>query len=450
MDVAVEDEIVTIESRRVYRAIEREVTDIPLTEMIVNKGQLDLYEDVQAKQYFTFTLKKDKIVLLAGNHIGLIPLNSKVALLVEPKIARQNWLHIVGKAEAYIRDINYLRHYSRSDTTSRSIVEFLSRTLVKQLEPIILQGILRQYKPEKYITSFPRGRILIGKSIKHVWPYRHHQAVEVEQYCLTKDNAYNQLLKYALHLSVGNLSTLLGNSSQKTPDIEKELRRLFPIINELEDLLLKIPLNPNTENYIPEVMTSLERDSIPDTRYYYRDACKTALLIVESSGLIPTIEDKKKEEIMPSFVINMEDIFEDYCRNLLHDSAQRNNWLSVIHGKKDKKKLFTGDNADQREAEPDVVIELTNGEKYPIEIKYKSDPNRENINQAITYALAYNKSKAFLVCFTDKDQGSGWNYMGNVGNQIDLWVYHINLESLNIEQEEVNYTTEIDNKIRQI
>jgi 5-methylcytosine-specific restriction enzyme subunit McrC len=152
----------------ILEAIERKYTetDLPLSKVMTSDGRFDLYPDV--RKFFSFSSKEDKLTLLASNYVGLIPLNARVALRVEPKIARENWLYIVGKAEGYLKGLAYLRDYSLAERASDSLTEFLARALILQMATIEHQGLYRRYQGREEITSFPRGRILIDESIKKV------------------------------------------------------------------------------------------------------------------------------------------------------------------------------------------------------------------------------------------------------------------------------------------
>lgn len=427
-------------TRKVYPAIERSEANIPLVDVMCG-DRLDIYEDIQSNQYFNFSLRGDRLVLLAGNHIGLIPLNDKIALLVEPKVARDNWLHIVGKANGYLKGLNYLRNYSRSDTTSQSIVEFLSRAFINLLQPVDEKGIYKQYIPYKETTSFPKGRILLHESINNIWSHGHSHSVETLTFIFTKNTAHNRLLKYALNLSIATIITLTNQPLSR--ERKRELNAIGVLMRDLDDLFSSVPLDSSL-TYVPEVVFSLDNGAIPDMRQYYVDACRTALLLVEGAGLAPTLEG---QDTSISLVVNMETIFEDYIYNILLSHAHSYGWVTVLRGNAENKSMFSGENCDTRNIEPDIVIENRFHKKIPIELKYKESPNRDNLNQAITYAVGYEVDKALLVCFTDDATKAGWQFLGNIGNQIDTWVYYINLDSKEMEAEEERFTTNLDTKI---
>jgi hypothetical protein len=72
-------------------------------------------------------------------------------------------------------------------------------------------------------------------------------------------------------------------------------------------------------------------------------------------------------------------------------------------------------------------------------------PNRDDINQAITYALSYKHNKVVILCYAEDNQSSRWKWLGKVGEQVDVWLYRLNLNSNVIETEEENFIQDIAN-----
>jgi hypothetical protein len=150
-------------------------------------------------------------------------------------------------------------------------------------------------------------------------------------------------LKYALQLSIKYL-TLISSPSQEI---------LGERVRDIENLFLNVPLDTSMR-YVQEVLTGIERRSLPDIRSYYYDICKTAILIAEHSGLLPAITGK---ETTLSFVVNMENEFPKYCFELLRQNAAALGNNITVHKEPDgSKRLFEGANSDRRLAEPDLVI----------------------------------------------------------------------------------------------
>jgi 5-methylcytosine-specific restriction enzyme subunit McrC len=416
--------------RVIYKTVERDAPDppVPVREVMIN-GVLDFYPDVLQHNYFSYSLKGSNLVLRAGNCIGLIPLNDRIALLVEPKVSRSNWLYIVGKARGYLRELLYLRDYAQIDYASQSLLEFLARAFVLQLRPLEEHGLYREYQSRDEVTPSPRGKLLFNESIRFAWSRGRLRAVAVRYHTFSKDNAHNRLLKYALSLATSYLR----------PWLQSE-REFVEQIRNVEDLLQQVPFDA-TLRYLSTVQSSIDRASIPDSRRYYYEVCETAILLVEQLSLLPTPEG---DQTTLSFVVNMESVFQDYCYQVLRERAHMlGPNMTVLHEPEGSQALFVDPSHDTRKAEPDIVIANPRGTQFVLEVKYKTDPSREDLNQAITYGIAYRLTQVVLVCFAEDKRQNGWEYKGRVGGQLDVYVYRLKLESPNLPSEEATFATSI-------
>lgn len=419
-------------SRTTWTVAERERTDIPLAAIWVN-GVLELYADVLEKNYFNFSFKGNKLSIIAGDHVGLIPLNDRVALLVEPKTGWDNWIHIVGKARGNLHALDFIAKYSRLDTTSQSLLEFLGNAFLRQIESIEKEGLYRQYSPQEEITESPRGRILFEKSVQNVWARGYRNSGSFRYYRFSADNPHNRLVKYALYLTTKLLTTIPRTSSKTRSQMA-----------DYENLFLTVPFD-TTLGYVDRVLKSIKDKTIPEIRGYYNEICYTAILIIELAGLIPKEHATTKTL---SFTVNMADVFEDYCYYVLNDQVALFGDRTVIQ--KDpvgRIPLFSGGES-KAPAQPDILVSYQSGARLPIEVKYKDNPARSDLEQVITYGLAYRASIVVLLCISSESYPPGWEHIGITGEQIDVWVYRIDTESTDIEAEEKRLAEEISGKLQ--
>lgn len=331
-----------------------------------------------------------------------------------------------------MRELTYLRAYLRTEQPFESLVEFLARALILQMTSIEQHGLYRRYRAKQEVTSFPRGRILIGDSIKDAWSRGHTRSVAVKYYEFSVDNAHNRLLKYALSLAV-----------QYTRSLGSPAARFISRMSDLENLFGSVPMDVSL-GYLPEVIFSLDEQSIPETRDYYVEICRTAVLLVEYSGLLPDVGGK---EPTLSFVVDMEKVFEEYCLKVLQEERDALGWISVAHGKDEDHNLFTGPDHDKRRAEPDILIERDDGQQLVVDVKYKNKPKREDINQAVTYAIRFDCSRVVLLCFAEQAHQTGWKFLGIVGDKVVVWVYRMYLDNTDMEAEERRYVNSINEMV---
>ena len=103
-----------------------------------------------------------------------------------------------------------------------------------------------------------------------------------------------------------------------------------------------------------------------------------------------------------------------------------------------KKQLF--DDRKDRLAEPDIVIsETASRMRLVLEVKYKEKPNRDDINQTITYALSYRTRDAVLLHLAKTPERSGLYTIGVISG-IKIYGYAYDLGSPALEDQELELT----------
>jgi len=117
---------------------------------------------------------------------------------------------------------------------------------------------------------------------------------------------------------------------------------------------------------------------------------EVALLILSRAGI--SLDRAGNDIELESFILNFEVLFEAYLRRVLGNHAPAE--TQVLDGNLEGKRLLFSD-AKAPFAQPDIV--LSKGHHTAIvEVKYKERPSREDINQAITYAVCYGTRRVTL------------------------------------------------------
>jgi 5-methylcytosine-specific restriction enzyme subunit McrC len=180
-----------------------------------------------------------------------------------------------------------------------------------------------------------------------------------------------------------------------------------------------------------DCQTTLRASSLPATRYYYYRPLEIALLILSGRGVAP--QEQGADILLGTFIINFEDLFEEYLRRVLQQRAPTQ--LIVRDGNREGKRgLFDG-KADPP-AQPDIVLAWQpTWRKAIAEVKYKERPDRGDINQAITYALCYGTDRAVLVHQYPLRGPKGLSLIGVIGG-IRLEAYAFDLGAEDLEAEE--------------
>jgi len=143
-------------------------------------------------------------------------------------------------------------------------------------------------------------------------------------------------------------------------------------------------------------------------------------------------------------MISMESAFEAYLRNVLSRNAEG---ISVLDGNLNppigaKTRLFhaTPDDSPSKStpSTPDIVCSLASTPECQlvIDVKYKPDTDRNDLNQVLGYALTYRCKVVLLACpRKSASSAAGLHLLGEVSG-IHVYHYFVDLAAPSLEQEE--------------
>jgi 5-methylcytosine-specific restriction enzyme subunit McrC len=106
----------------------------------------------------------------------------------------------------------------------------------------------------------------------------------------------------------------------------------------------------------------------------------------------------------------------------------------VGDGNDDAKSWLFAD-TKKHEAKPDLVVTDATGRSLIADVKYKNKVDRENVDQVIAYAMAYNAGQALLLHYRAPDKPAMPQRLGKIA-QVDVWTYGVDLSSGDLEKEE--------------
>src|SRR5579862_436400 len=371
--------------RQVYPVREYEFIDIPLDELLVD-GNLDL-EVVTSSGYFTLQFKKAQLRLQAGGLIGFIPINDRVALEVCPRCSigqLGHMLQVGGFAPVALEQ--FIRSYAQQEDELPALRDIYAGYLLSQINIIENEGRLREYERREGRTSSPRGRLVLGAPETQIAAAGGSPSVKVAWFERTADLPANRCLKTAVWL--------LALAYARTANLTKHQRMLLRRLNAAYPLFADAQVDTRLRFVYDPYVTG--RAVLPSTRSYYRNALDIARLIVMSAAV--SFDQPGINVQMPSVVIRMYEVFEDYVRNVL-GSALTGDGLRVLDGNTVAKKLLY-DSAPSEDATPDIVVRRGSDTVALLDTKYKpakGDPDRDDVNQIVAYGASYRTHCLVLV-----------------------------------------------------
>lgn len=423
------------DARKIVPAIEHEPTDVPLAD-VYKDGYLDLYPQVKGKDFFRIYSRQDRLIFQAGSYIGLIPINDRIALDVRSRVPVKNIERILSIAEHVPISLSpHFREYSSHSQPAPSLIDLLAQSFIDALADIVLNGLYREYFRQTDSTSFPKGRILLGKTIRAHAARGVKHRVAASWYEQSVDTAPNRCLKYVIWY-------LAQRYKQMKP--RKGLRRIAFQLNQAYQIFNRVTLD-QTKTFLSDPLVC-EPHRIPALRAYYRPALNLALTIIRNRGVsFDTVGD---EFSIASLLIDFDKAFEGYLRTVLRSKLQSiAPHVDVLDGNESgaqggQKLLF--DQRPSEPAKPDIVCRtfVNDAAKYPliIEVKYKKTklPDRDDINQIIGYAVSYRSSTVVIVHPRIPGGRSGLHILGRI-HPLTIYHYVFDLAVENAEEEEKKF-----------
>jgi 5-methylcytosine-specific restriction enzyme subunit McrC len=424
-------EVNTTQRRKVFTAVEYEAVPIPLSDLIIN-GEMSIYPKIAEGDFLRVYASRDKLVFQTGGYMGLIPINDRVVLDVKPRVPVRNLERMLLKTQHSPKALNfYQREYSHHEEIIPSLIDVLTDALIAGLEQISVNGIHREYIYVEQDTSFPKGRILIGQTIKqHLLKGRNH-SISAAWYAPSIDIPVNQCLKYVIWY----LSEKYRLMIQKKGWMAKSYK-----LNDFYRMFDRVTLDRSrsflNDKYVKDPVL------LPSLRSYYDPVIRIAKTIIDDQGI--SLEETGDDVVLPSLVMKLEDIFERYVLEVLKERGRNYEPdLEVLDGNLmppngGAKLLF--DAPPSEKATPDIVFKYNGVDKptFPviIDAKYKptNKPARDDLNQIITYGCSY-KCPTVLLVYPSRGKEIGLKFEGQI-DQMKVYTYWMNLASQNPDQEE--------------
>ena len=407
--------------RRIYTVKSRKPVELLASDLLVD-GELSINAAVEEKGYFSVHFKGTKLHLVAGGYCGLIPINPNVSIDVQPKMPVSNLSRVFGIALLPVkRIVGAERAYDAVGTATPPILRFLAEEFLRQLEHIVEAGLHKSFQERRESTTRPRGRILVGRTLSESWARGHKNRVSTTYYQQDIDTPENRVLKAAALLLMSKLA-----ETRVSRDLRSLLGEKLAYFSGVSSLR-KTDLS--------------SRSVVHDSLARYSSAIRIAVMLLREREI--KIDKYGNEIDLGAVVVNFDDLFEDYVRNsLILEQKRRGALLSVGKG---KKRLF--DRQKKPVAEPDVIVCYNDGSVAAIaEVKYKSWPNRADINQAITYGYSFRVPFVFLIHQAEEPEAQGLEEIGSIDG-LTLFRFGLDLSVKNLAGEEEELAGEIFSRL---
>jgi len=395
---------------KIIEAIELQEIDVPIDNIIAPDGSFDIQENVRKYFDIDYKPKSDKLSLVAGGRIGLIPLNSRLAVNIKPKFPVSNLIYIVGRSGDELTSLDFFqRGYEEISEGSKNFFLFFAKSLAKELEKLSTEGVYKNYSSTSENTSFPKGRINFRQTVLKNWSRGSYSKVFIDRYEFTADNPLNRLIKFTIWFCLNQLSRDYSDETE-----------LSKTLYQYSELLESVPLDASG-SFNDSVDELLAYDKIPTLRNYYVNIAKLCRFIVSNMSI--SLSKQGDDLSMLSFCVDMSAVFEKYILNVLRANTNLiGTDVSVLDGNFDGQQSLFLDRS-KPEAKPDFIIKLGRVNRVLVDAKYKPRLKEVDRYQIIAHALCFSVHTAVLLCPRASGRPSGLQYCGTIGDQYQLKIY---------------------------
>jgi 5-methylcytosine-specific restriction enzyme subunit McrC len=296
--------------------------------------------------------------LRALNHVGAIRVGSLDAV-IQPKVPTASVIWMLGRVDG----IGSFRPEDFEYAKEPTILEVLAQLFAASMRRLVRQGLYRRYVEVEERLGFVRGRLLPLEAIRSGRGLHHRFECRFAE--LTPNVEHNRVLRAAVDVLAG-----VGGLSPATR------ARLSSVMTHLSEVG---PLRPTDV---------VERLSFDRLNQHYRPVVRLASWILLRSSF--KLESGRGSA--PSFLINMDDLWERNVRLALSEAGkQRGLRLGLQRG-------FALDAERTLRAYPDVTLVDALGRPVAVfDAKYKLQSPEADIYQAFAYAKVLGLPEATLV-----------------------------------------------------
>jgi len=346
----------------------------------------------------------DGAKLKARSHVGYIPVDEDLQLIVMPKIENfEDFFYVLERAGMTPKVWTDYTVFADLDESERQDAPlFLVRVLLHKLRLLKRDGFYRKALPRSETRVTIKGKIELTNTVRQCLIRGKPHQVHCAYFDPTVDTVENRFIKYTLW-------RLIHTGLPR--DLKRELRAFWRIF-------ASVPFDP-TERYLTEIERIIRRRRLPSSRSYYIDILSLCFLIIANSTVIV----KAGEDVrLSAFAIKMDDMFERYIRNILSEALHPD--FSVLDGNRERRKLFA--DADEPSITPDIMVYETLKCLVVADTKYKEKdlPSANDWYQAIAYTLALDVPIGVLIFSASEPKPPQPFHIGDK----TMWVYYFPLQ----------------------
>ncbi|AJE47974.1 McrC family protein [Celeribacter indicus] len=390
---------------RIIEVEERGQRYFPRGDLIDQYGHSLILPETRELKALEFKDVADGVHLVALGLIGYLPLTSTITLNIVPKFPIENlWTMLEVGGENYDRILPTIRRYQSADKPAP--LQLLARSFCHYLKGALSAGFERSYYP-RTVSGFYKPRVEFGPTISRYLSRGNPIDTVSSVFEFGLDSPVNQIVKAAC------LRFARIIPRQKSWEEERHLIQIA-----LDTLQRVNAREPGPHDFYLDEAVSLR------LRGNYEGLLRVYQLLLTGGGIAFTFEPGGKE--LPSFLFNLEDIFERFIRQTFVD-ALREKKIGVLDGNKHQGKLF--EDSKVYPTKSDLIFRR--GKKNVIalgEVKYKPRLKEADRYQIISHVTSAKAPLGILFSPANEGESQRLDRIGRLATGAQFYHYRVDIK----------------------
>lgn len=373
---------------------------------LLSNGELALDPRIHNRGYLNVSLAKGQVVFRADRHVGLIPINSQLAVRVRPRASIANLSYMIARSGvAPVAIPAYSRGYLPRFEDAANVERIYRRSLLLGINRVVERGLMKAYLEQEDPPKW-RGRLLVSETVR-----RHaSRGVRYKHEFSFSTLSPSSIENVALKLALNQLMAWLEANDRNSEDLP-DARRLQEHLSAIDEW----------RRPVSALVSRLGRriPLLPAPLAYYRDPLWMAFLMLQQT--LPDV-GADGSVALDSLITDVSKVFEAFVRRGLVDRASREGWR-VTDGNLKPSSFFTDNGA--YEVRPDIVISGAEQPVLLLDAKYKPAPNPSDRYELLSFMDTLGVDIGGFVCPTTEAEKSV--FMGTTagGKRMSLLRYDL-------------------------
>lgn len=390
---------------RIIELEERGQKFLPRSDLIDPNGQSLILPETRALRVIEIRDVPDGFGILTLGLIGYLPFTKTITLSIVPKFPIQNlWTMLEVGDETYVHILPTLRRYQA--TGNHVPILMLARSFCYYLRATLSSGFEHTYYSRTQ-TGYYKPRVEFGPTISRFLS----RANPIHSVSTTFDFGLNSALNRIVKAACLRFARVIPT----TADWREDHNLIVLALDALQRVGEREPRGIDFD---------LHRAVPPRLQQQYAGMLRCYQLLVTGGGIAFTFETNGRE--LPSFLFNLESIFERFVRHTLV-RGMRDRKIVVLNGNKHPGSLF--EDSKFYSTKTDIIFKCDKKTTIGLgEVKYKPKLKEADRYQIISHVTAAKAPIGILFVPANAGEDQGLCRLGRLPTGAQFFSYRVDIQ----------------------